>query len=67
MAYHEQFINAAKGNRETHKCPSCGQGTYCAMEAGKSGSACWCMSVPHNKQDSVYTQCTCKKCLTGSN
>lgn len=59
----------AKNN--THSCPECNKGTYCAMLDGKSGSACWCMGevtsnatflpLPEPVEDST---CLCRNCLT---
>jgi len=67
MGTHAKVLNAIKGRVGTHSCPSCKAPTYCAVEAGKSGSLCWCMSV--EKSPTAPTaidgdQCLCRKCLT---
>ena len=53
----------------THDCPSCGEGSYCAMMDGKSSSSCWCMSVTATPltdfEVSGGSECLCKKCLVG--
>lgn len=59
VMHHLQNMNT------THLCPVCGQGTYCDMEKGKSGSACWCMSVDGVTLENRYEQCVCKSCLEG--
>ena len=56
-----------KSDISTHDCPSCRGLAYCAMEAGKSASTCWCMLV--DKEYAVpdgIEKCLCKKCLTAS-
>lgn len=51
----------------THRCPSCGDPTYCAMEAGKSANTCWCMTVPKDDNPDYYGEtCLCKDCLTST-
>lgn len=56
-----------KWRGSTHSCPKCEGPAYCAMEDGKSGSTCWCMTVdkPYVPETS-YEQCMCKTCLTKS-
>lgn len=51
----------------THRCPECNQGAFCVMEAGKSASLCWCMTVQAKPSDQVkgYDVCLCKNCLQG--
>ncbi len=61
---YQKLLEAARP-KGTHDCPSCGQGSYCAMEDGKSFGLCWCMttrkgSMPLPDAD----RCVCKKCLT---
>lgn len=48
----------------THTCQSCSKPTYCAMEDGKSGNLCWCMSVDSQVTYHGSDQCVCKTCLT---
>lgn len=52
-----------RGN--THACPSCDKPTFCEMEAGKSGSLCWCMGLDKSNVLPAYSEtCLCKNCLT---
>jgi hypothetical protein len=50
-------------------CPKCGAQSKCAMEEGKSFSACWCMGVkltPAQLEDldiKYSGQCLCENCL----
>jgi hypothetical protein len=45
------------------KCSRCGAPNKCAIESGKSASACWCMGLP--TIDTPLTDvCLCRKCLT---
>jgi len=44
-------------------CPSCGVDNKCALEEGKSISACWCFG------EEIYVDikegpCYCRRCLT---
>jgi hypothetical protein len=45
-------------------CPGCGQGNACAIAAGRSATACWCMESPAGlpvpTDDSA---CYCATCL----
>ena len=64
-----EIMKQLKGQVFTHDCPGCGKGAYCAMEAGKSASACWCMSVG-TKEVKPETadqgeSCYCRSCLIG--
>lgn len=43
------------------KCPTCGKWNKCAMEEGKSVSACWCMNEPP-KDLPTYQSCLCRTC-----
>lgn len=54
------------GTRSTHSCPECSAPTYCAMENGKSGWACWCMGVDGvtTAEDRKHDKCVCRKCLS---
>lgn len=64
-----KIMQRLKEQASTHKCPGCGQYTYCAMEDGKSSSACWCMSVPKATKEDVAEfgdSCYCRKCLTNN-
>jgi len=46
-------------------CPECGIPNKCAMEAGKSASTCWCMTLDVSvNPNSQYDVCLCKRCLT---
>ena len=53
----------------THACPSCGKPSYCAMEAGKSINACWCIGVevqwgqPSPPSEVMGDSCLCKECI----
>jgi len=47
----------------THSCPKCGGGAYCAIEDGKSASACWCMGYLVLEQEQQYASCLCEKCF----
>lgn len=47
----------------THTCPKCQGAAYCAMEDGKSASACWCMAIPVIEQAETLSSCLCKTCL----
>lgn len=60
------LMNELKGQTSTHACPKCQGPAYCAMEAGKSASACWCMGVtidPEAKAPEATDQCLCRRCL----
>jgi hypothetical protein len=64
MALMEQL----RGQISTHSCPNCSGPTYCAMEAGKSASTCWCMTVTRESKPELGDQgdsCLCRKCLVG--
>lgn len=58
-----QLMKELKGNMSTHDCPKCDGPAYCAMEDGKSLSACWCMHVPHTESIND-DKCMCRTCLT---
>lgn len=51
-------------NRSDQTCPGCGQGNECAVAAGRSAAACWCMGsttrLPVPEDDSA---CYCSTCL----
>ena len=67
VSEHMAIMEQLKGQKQTHNCPSCGGSAYCAMEAGKSASACWCMTVERdNKPETadMGNQCLCRYCLT---
>lgn len=57
----EQLNQVSTSNAS--KCPNCGVDNKCAMEAGKSASACWCMGVPVTGELSG-DQCLCRSCLS---
>ena len=60
-----EIMKELKWRGSTHACPSCDQPAYCAMEDGKSGSLCWCMSIDKNiSLPANAEQCLCKRCLT---
>jgi len=44
-------------------CPRCGAPNKCAMEEGKSISACWCVSEKRFDVHVDYDGCLCKGCL----
>lgn len=44
-------------------CPKCGAPNNCAIEAGKSISACWCISRPVIKGADYKDSCLCRDCL----
>lgn len=64
-----EIMKQLSGHTSTHNCPDCEGPAYCAMEAGKSSSACWCMSLDaaaikgdaSDFPDDV--SCLCRKCL----
>lgn len=46
-------------------CPICGVPNKCAMEEGKSITACWCFGVPPIENLSGEAgECLCRSCLT---
>lgn len=59
-------LKSKKLEAVTHKCPTCQSPAYCAIQDGKSGSACWCMEAPVIDQMGIYeeSECLCKNCLT---
>ena len=61
-----EAMQSLKASLVTHPCPVCNAPTYCAMNAGKSGSSCWCMTVAVADKPEIYEEgdCLCKKCLT---
>lgn len=66
-----EIMKQLKGQVQTHECPGCGKGAYCAMEAGKSASTCWCMTVTDKPikpetADQGYL-CYCRSCLIEEN
>lgn len=63
-----QLMKQLIGQVSTHECPECEGPAYCAMEAGKSASTCWCMTVekPYVPETS-FERCMCRKCLTNEN
>ena len=58
------LLHAIEVKRYAHNCPACSTPTKCAIDAGKSASTCWCMSIASVKQDVEYGTCLCKTCLT---
>lgn len=49
------------------RCPRCGKPNRCAMEAGKSVSACWCFALPPAARIEAGEEndaCLCRDCLT---
>jgi hypothetical protein len=44
------------------KCPDCGVDNKCAMENGKSYSACWCMNEPVKDFNREGKVCYCRSC-----
>jgi len=63
-----QLMEQLKGQISTHDCPSCGGPAYCAIDAGKSASTCWCMDKPktYNPDIASGDKCLCRQCLTKS-
>jgi predicted Fe-S protein YdhL (DUF1289 family) len=62
-----ELMKKLSGQVTTHNCPECGSPTYCAMEAGKSASTCWCMTVERKgspETDASEQSCLCRKCLS---
>lgn len=46
------------------KCPECGVPNQCAIEVGKSASACWCMAFPPSELEvNDEKSCLCQDCL----
>jgi predicted Fe-S protein YdhL (DUF1289 family) len=59
-----ETMKKIEGQTSTHNCPNCSQPTHCALEDGKSISACWCKEIPISKMESdIQTSCLCRKCL----
>ena len=61
------IIEDIKSRTSTHSCPKCDGPAYCGMEAGKSASACWCMSLPpvNDKPNTLIGEtCYCKTCMS---
>ena len=61
-----EIMKKLQQRNNTHSCPSCSSPTYCAMQDGKSGSACWCMGevISSTLPAIEGAQCVCKTCLT---
>lgn len=51
---------------KTTICPKCKSVMTCDVEAGKSGSNCWCTSVQAVPKDkfSEYESCLCRTCIS---
>ncbi len=67
MAERMAVMASIQERTTTHNCPECKLLTYCAMEAGKSASTCWCMTVlqkGNNISVSIAESCLCRTCLT---
>lgn len=69
MSERMALMKELSGNSKhvTHDCPNCNNPTYCAMEAGKSSSTCWCMSVKREETPEALNltdKCLCRSCLT---
>lgn len=47
------------------KCPRCGADPRCAIEDGKSISACWCLTykLPEKLLDNDDDGCYCRNCI----
>jgi len=58
-----ETMKKIKGEISTHNCPKCDKPSYCAMEDGKSLSACWCVYVPYQPIDKFRDGCLCRECL----
>ena len=70
MTERMKLLDSMIMERATHRCPSCTEPTYCAMEAGKSSSSCWCMSIDSPRvpeADYMYVTCQCTECLMKNN
>lgn len=60
------LMETLKEQQRTHSCPECDGPAYCAMEAGKSASTCWCMTVVREvkpESANMGDSCLCKRCL----
>lgn len=66
MASCMDVMEQINNTRSTHNCPECRGPAYCAMEAGKSASLCWCMSIPSTVKPNTQLseECLCRGCLT---
>ena len=60
-----KLMKELQNRTSTHSCPECGSLAYCAMQDGKSGSACWCMGevISSTLPAIEGAQCVCKTCL----
>lgn len=61
-----ELMRKLSGQNRTHNCPGCEGPAYCAMEAGKSSSTCWCMGVEVKttpEVDDGEQKCYCRSCL----
>lgn len=65
MAEHKDVLKKVRDNISTHDCPGCGGPAICAIEAGKSASTCWCMTIntPNAIKLDNDDKCLCKHCL----
>ena len=60
-----KIMEEIKGRISTHDCPECSAPSYCAMEAGKSSTLCWCLFEEKITNPEVDAdKCLCRKCLT---
>ena len=62
------LLKSLQERNSTHSCPECGGPAYCAMEAGKPFSECWCSEVPVANSNRTphlgESVCMCRNCLT---
>ena len=64
-----EIMKKLQQRNNTHSCPGCSSPTYCAMQDGKSGSACWCAGevISSTLPAIEGAQCVCKTCLITPN
>ena len=56
----DEFIKKTRRS----SCPKCGGGNNCALETGKSISACWCISQIFPEGIDVSGEsCYCRRCV----
>lgn len=60
---HMETLNKLRKQNKTHKCPECGNWTYCACDAGKSPNTCWCFQYEFKPLKTNYDTCMCEECL----
>jgi len=65
MSERMELMRQISGQASTHTCPKCKGPSYCAIEAGKSASTCWCMTLALAKDETVSEEdiCLCRSCV----